>query len=122
MYRPSLVERGLILVAAISFCSLARNPIVYLQASLGLSPAPLERLTGFKTVFSGMSEAFHRMATGDFWGAFSANFLAPPFAMSLIIATLLWRWPRLNGRLSEAFFFSAVAVASFAINILHEAE
>jgi uncharacterized BrkB/YihY/UPF0761 family membrane protein len=68
-----------------------------------------------------MSEAFHRLATGDFWGALSINFLALPFALTVIFFTLLWRWPRLTKRRDEAFFFAAVVVASIAVNIFHPA-
>lgn len=111
--------RVVFLVTAFGFCALARNPIIYLEARLGLSPAPWERFTGFKTLFSGMSEAFHRIATGDVLGAFGANFLAPPFALALVFATLLWRWPRLTSRRDETIFFATVLVASIAINVIH---
>lgn len=115
--RPPFFVRAVVLVTAVYFCSLSRNPIIYLESWLGLSPAPWERFTGFKTLFSGMSEAFHRMATGDILGAFGANFLAPPFALTLVIATLLWRWPRVKSRRDEVFFFATAVVGSVAINI-----
>lgn len=74
-----------------------------------------------KTVFSGMSEAFYRLATGDALGAFNANFLAPPFALALICATLLWRWPRVTKRDDEVIFFTIIITASFAVNFVHHA-
>lgn len=119
MTRPSLGVRVMILLAAVSFCALAQNPLIQLEAWLGLSPAPWERFTGMKTVFSGMSEAFHRLATGDVLGAFKANFLAPPFALALIFATLLWRWPRVTTRGGEGFFFAMIIISSLAVNFVH---
>ena len=121
MTRPSFGVRVMILLAAVCFCALSRNPLVHLEAWLGLSPAPWERFTGMKTVFSGMSEAFYRVATGDFQGAFQANFLAPPFALALICATLLWRWPRVRTRGGEFIFFTIIITASFAVNFVHRA-
>ena len=110
----------MILLAAVCVCALSRNPIVYLEAYLGLSPAPWERFTGMKTVFSGMSEAFYRMATGDVLGAFKVNFLAPPFALALIGATLLWQWPRVSSRRDEVAFFTIMITASLAVNFIHQ--
>ena len=108
-----------ILGVAVCFCTLARNPIIYLEARIGLSPAPWERFTGLKTLFSGMSEAFYRLANGDVLGAFDANILAPPFALALTIATLMWRWPRLTDRRDEVAFFAAAIVASVAVNVFN---
>ncbi len=72
-----------------------------------------------KTVFSGMSEAFHRLSTGDLAGAFAANFLAPPFAVSLVVSVLWWKWPRVERRSHEVAFFSLVIAASIAVNLVH---
>ena len=119
MRRPILATRISIIVATALFCALPLNPIIWFEAKIGLSPAPWERFTGIKTVFSGMSEAFHRLATGDVLGAFRANFLAPPFALSIVIAVLLWRWPTLTRRRDELLFFATAIIASIAVNVVH---
>ena len=93
--------------------------MIHLESWLGLSPAPWERFTGFRTMFSGMSEAFFRLARGDFYGAFASNFLAPPLALVLIVSTLTWQWPRITSRRGELFFFLGVVSASFAVNVVH---
>lgn len=116
---PPLAARISILIAAAAFCLLPLNPIIWLEAKLGLSPAPWERFTGIRTLFSGMSEAFHRLATGDVLGAFRANFLAPAFALSLVLSVLLWRWPTLTRRREELLFFALAIIASVAVNVVH---
>ena len=119
MRQPQLVARISLLFASALFCALPHNPIIAFEAKLGLSPAPWERFTGVRTLFSGMSEAFHRLATGDVMGAFSENFLAPPFALSVVVAVLLWRWPTLTRRRDELLFFAVAIIASIAVNVVH---
>ena len=61
----------------------------------------------------------HRLATGDVMGAFSENFLAPPFALSVVVAVLLWRWPTLTRRRDELLFFAVAIIASIGVNVVH---
>ena len=106
-------------MVAIWFCSLDQNPIIHLQSVLGLSPAPFERFTGFRTLFSGMSESFHRLAVGDVPGAIDANFLSPFFALAFISALVTWKWPKLNCRRDEFVFLIGALIASIAVNVVH---
>lgn len=119
MQAPPLGVRVGLIILGSRFSALPRNPIILLEARLGLSPAPWERFTGMKTVFSGMSEAFHRIGAGDLAGAFRANFLALPFALSLVMAILFWHWPRLTQRRHEFYFFVAAIWASVAVTLVH---
>lgn len=117
--RPPLHLRFGIIAAAVIFCSIARNPLVRLEAMLGLSPAPWERFTGMKTIFSGMTEGFYRLAQGDLRGASSANILSAPFAIFLVWAVLSWRWPRMTSRFREGLFLLGVVLGSLLINLVH---
>jgi hypothetical protein len=101
--------------ALAAFAALDRNPVVWLEARLGLSPSPLERLFGIRGFFSGMTEATYRLTRLDLFGASRANILVYPFLAAVVAAILLWRRPRLTTRKQELAFF-AVAVAGTAIN------
>lgn len=119
MRKPVFLVRVGILMVAVWFCSLAQNPIIHLEGILGLSPAPFERFTGFRTLFSGMSEAVHRLAVGDIPGAIDANFLAPLLALAFILALVTWRLPKLRCRRDELVLLIGVVIASVAVNVVH---
>ena len=112
---PSVGVRLLLLGALAAFAALDRNPLVWLEARLGLSPSPLERLFGIRGFFSGMTEATHRLTKLDLVGAGEANILVFPVIAATAAAILLWRRPRLSTRRQELAFF-AVAVGGTAIN------
>ena len=99
------------------FARLEHNPIVYLEARLGLSPSPLERLFGIRGIFSGMTEATHRLSLLDPIGAMEANVLVVPILGSIGAAIAYWKFPRLDTRRREVAFFG-LAVAGTAINNL----
>jgi hypothetical protein len=112
---PPVGARLLLLGALTAFASLDHNPLVRLQALLGLSPSPLERLFGIRGLFSGMTEATYRLTLLDVIGAGEANILVFPFLAAATAAILLWRWPRVRTRKHE-YAVLAVAVAGTAIN------
>lgn len=112
---PPIGARLLLLGALAAFAALDHNPIVRLEARLGLSPSPLERLFGIRGFFSGMTEATHRLTQLDLIGAGQANILVFPVLAVAVAAILLWRWPRLRTRNQELAFF-AIAVVGTAIN------
>jgi hypothetical protein len=70
-----LTVRLMVLATLGWFISLDRNPLVRLEAVLGLSPSPLEKLFGVKGLFSGITEGMHRLVYGDVTGALAANIL-----------------------------------------------
>lgn len=113
--KPGLGARLLLLGGLTAFAALDHNPVVRLQALLGLSPSPLERLFGIRGFFSGMTEATHRLTTLDLAGAAVANVLVFPFLVAVVAAILLWRWPKLRTR-GQEFAFFGIAVAGTAIN------
>ena len=113
--KPPVGARILLLGALAAFAALDHNPVVRLEARLGLSPSPLERLFGIRGFFSGMTEATYRLTRLDLVGAGQANILVFPVLAAAAAAILLWRWPTLRTRRQELAFF-AVAVIGTAIN------
>jgi hypothetical protein len=114
---PPIGVRLLLLGALAAFAALDHNPLVRLEARLGLSPSPLERLFGIRGFFSGMTEATYRLTRLDLTGAGQANILVFPVLAAAAASILLWRWPTLRTRRQELAFF-AVAVIGTAINNL----
>ena len=112
---PPIGARLLLLGALAAFAAVDHNPLVRLEARLGLSPSPLERLFGLRGFFSGMTEATHRLTRFDLVGAGQANILVFPFLGAVVAAILLWRWPKLRTRKQEFAVF-AIAIAGTAIN------
>ena len=112
---PSIGARLLLLGALAAFAAIDHNPLVRLEARLGLSPSPLERLFGIRGFFSGMTEATHRLTRLDLIGAGQANILVFPVLAAAAAAILLWRWPKLRTRKQELAFF-AIAIVGTAIN------
>lgn len=106
----------LIIVAGLAaFASIDSNPLVRLQAQLGLSPSPLERLFGVRGPFSGMTEATWRLTELDLGASLRANVLAIPLLAAVTASILLWRRPRMRTR-SHEMAVAAVALAAAAIN------
>ena len=112
---PPVGARLLLLGALAGFAALDHNPLVRLEAILGLSPSPLERLFGIRGFFSGMTEATYRLTRLDVIGAGQANILVFPVLAAAVTAILLWRWPKIRTRGQEFAVFAA-AVAGTAIN------
>jgi hypothetical protein len=97
------------------FASLERNPLVRLEAVLGLSPSPLERLLGMRGPFSGMTEATMRLVHLDIQGSLRANVLTIPFLGAVTLAVLFWSWPRMTSRRRE-YEVLGLALAATAVN------
>ena len=53
------------------------NPIVRLQATIGLSPSPIEKLFGLKSLFSGMTEGVYQLLNLNFRESVKANIFSP---------------------------------------------
>ena len=104
--------------ALAGFAALERNPLVVLEARLGLSPSPLEHLFGIRGFFSGMTEATHRLTRLDFVGAAQANVLVYPTLATFAVMLLLWRAPKLKTRRQELGFLSAIVAGVVINNIL----
>jgi hypothetical protein len=86
-----------------------------LEARLGVSPSPLERLFGIRGFFSGMTEATHRLTRLDFVGTAQANVLVYPTLAAFAVMLLSWRAPKLNTSRQEIAFLGTI-VAGVVIN------
>jgi len=109
---------GLVLAAG-ALAALPANPLVRLEAVLGLSPAPLERYLGIKSVFSGMTEGMHRLVHGELARALDANCLTPLVAL----AVLYWAATgmRIRTRKQEYWAGAAFIGLSAMVNLVHPA-
>jgi hypothetical protein len=99
------------------FAALDRNPLVILEARLGLSPSPLERLFGIRGYFSGMTEATYRLTYLDFSGAAQANILVFPTLAAFVVALLTWRVPDLRTRARELQFIAILVLGTVINNV-----
>ena len=97
--------------------SLEPNPLVALEARLGLSPAPLERFFHIRGPFSGLTEASVRLAHGEPWRATAAHSLVIPFWFAVVAMVVLWRFPRIRNRRQEYLFLGG-GVAMTIVNNL----
>lgn len=111
-----LFLRVALLLMALWFVSLDRNPFVILLAKLGLSPSPLERIFGVKGLFCGMTEGMFRLSHGDLAGAMAANYLTPIFT-GVVVACVLGNYrPQIQTRTQEFIFFLSVVLLSALVN------
>jgi len=95
------------------------NPVVRLEALLGLSPSPAERVLGVKTVFSGMTEGMHRLARCDVQGSLEANVFAPAMAVVLSYCAIRGRVPKISTTRQERWFFAAGVLCSALVNVVN---
>ena len=113
--KPPLALRLCLIALLAAFAGLDRNPVVRLEAKLGLSPSPLERFLGIRGLFSGMTEASYQFVRLDFGRAFAANVLVVPVLAAFALCILLWKRPRLDTGRREVLFF-ALVLAGIAVN------
>ena len=116
MRRPPVVVRLAILGGLAALAWVPRNPIVRLEAWLGLSPSKIETIFHVRSLFSGMTSAANQYAHGHIAGGFRANPVSPIILGAIIAAVLLWRIPPLRTRTHEALWFAAFILLSVANN------
>ena len=117
-FSPPISARLTLLGILIAFAGLSHNPIVRLEAVLGLSPSPLEQLFGIRGFFSGMTEAAYRLVRLEPLAAARANILVFPFLAAVAIALLLWRRPRLQTREQELAVLGIALLGTVINNIM----
>lgn len=113
----TVAQRAAWFIAATAAAYLPSNPLVRLEAVLGLSPAPLERYLGIKSVFSGMTEGMHQLLHGELVRALKANLLTPVVAVALLF-WVLKGW-RISTRRQEACAAVLFIGLSVLVNIVH---
>ena len=98
------------------FFSLDKNPVVRLEAVLGLSPSPLERFFGVKSVFSGMTEGIVRFMNLEIRSAFEANIFSPLVVPLICLLLVIGRVPQINSKRRECSFFASIIIMSVMVN------
>tara|TARA_B100000768_G_scaffold152101_1_gene147605 strand:- start:484 stop:780 length:297 start_codon:yes stop_codon:yes gene_type:complete len=95
------------------------NPIVRLQAIIGLSPSPIEKLFGLKSLFSGMTEGVYQLLNLNFRESVKANIFSPVIVPLLFYFLINGEVPKMNTKSREIFFFSTFILLSVAVNIFN---
>jgi Protein of unknown function (DUF2752) len=114
---PPVAVRLAILGGLAALAWVPRNPLVRLEAALGLSPSRLETIFHVRSLFSGMTEAAHRAAHFDLWGALRANPVSPIILGAIAAAVLLWRVPPMRTKRHEALWLGSFVLLSVANNL-----
>ncbi len=114
-----LVARAAVAFAILCFISLDRNPVVWLEARLGLSPCPLERYFHAKSAFSGMTEGLYQLARMDFGASLRSNCLSPLALLGCLALVVTGHRPRICSRHQELLFFGIFLALSVLVNIVN---
>ena len=109
----------LIFVFFFWFMSIDDNPIVKLEAKLGLSPAPIERFFKIKSLFSGMTEGTYQLLNRNIRGALEANVFTPLVLAYLICLLFFYRSMKINTKKKEIIFFLVFIILSILVNIFN---
>lgn len=117
--KPHIAWRIALLLCLAAFTGLDHNPVVRLEAKIGLSPSPIERLFGVKSLFSGMTEGVYQSANLNFYAAMRANIFSPFVIPFVSYSVLSWSFPRIRSRRDEIIFFSGFSGLSFLVNIFN---
>jgi hypothetical protein len=116
--RPALIFRVSLLLAIALFAYIDNNPIVRLEAWLGLSPSPIERFFGVKSLFSGMTEGVNQFARLNLAASFNANPFAPLVLPFVSFCCLNWWFPVIDSRRKEVAFFVLFVFLSLVVNFV----
>jgi hypothetical protein len=116
--RPAIVFRVSLLLAIAVFAHIDNNPIVRLEAWLGLSPSPVERFFGVKSFFSGMTEGVNQFAKLNLAASFNANPFAPLVLPFVAFCCLSWWFPVIDSRRKEIAFFTLFVLLSLIVNLV----
>jgi hypothetical protein len=117
--KPHVAWRLLIILALVGFAMIENNPVVRLEAFLGLSPSPLERFFGIKSLFSGMTEGVHQFVRLNLAESIRANLFAPLVVPLLVFLVVTWRFPKIDSKQKEAIFFLGFIGLSVVVNIVN---
>ena len=101
------------------FFSLENNPLVRLEAIIGLSPSPIEKIFGVKSLLSGMTEGVHQMAFLNVQDALNANIFSPIVIPLLLLLFIRGKIPKIKTRKHELVFFSSFIFLSVLVNVFN---
>lgn len=117
--KPPFVVRLLLILSLLLFASIEANPLVRIEAVLGLSPAPLERFFGTKSLFSGMTEGVHQLVRLDIVRSIQANIFSPLVPVLVVLSIATWTFPKIDSSVKECTFFAIFVVLSVVVNLVH---
>lgn len=119
MEKPPFIWRLFLIVAVAGFASIDNNPLVKLEAELGLSPSPIEKIFGVKSLFSGMTEGVFQFIHMNIEGSIQANIFAPLVIPFVTYGILAWKIPKVDTRKKEYAFFSIFILLSIIVNFVN---
>jgi len=117
--KPHLIIRAVVVLFIWSFAFIDHNPMIRFEAIIGLSPSPVERFFGFKSLFSGMTEGVHQFVRLNFIDSLKANVFAPLVIPIIAYFTLTWTFPKIDTKTKEIIFFLSFVLISIIVNILN---
>lgn len=117
--KPHFIVRLLALAVVCGFAFIDHNPIVRLEAIIGLSPSPIERFFGVKSLFSGITEGVYQFVRMNFIESLKANVFAPLVIPIIAYYSLTWRFPKINTKNKEIIFFLGFVSLSLIVNLLN---
>ena len=112
----SLFLRLLLFLLLLLFISIENNPLVRLEAIIGLSPSPIEKIFGVKSLLSGMTEGVHQMSFLNVQDALNANIFSPIVIPLLLLLFIRGKIPKIKTRKHELVFFSSFIFLSILVN------
>ena len=115
----SLFLRLLLFLLLLLFISIENNPLVRLEAIIGLSPSPIEKIFGVKSLLSGMTEGVHQMAFLNVQDALNANIFSPLVMPLLLLLFIRGKIPKIKTRKHELVFFSSFIFLSILVNVFN---
>lgn len=115
----SFLKRGFIALIAVWFLRLDHNPLVRIEAKLGLSPSPIEKLFGVKSLFSGMTEGLYQLTHFNLMKSIESNLLSPLFFVLFLGFLFTGYRPRVKTKFEEAIIFILVVLLSTLVNIFN---
>lgn len=117
--KPHLAVRLLVILLLAAFAFIENNPVVRLEAVLGLSPSPIERFFGIKSLFSGMTEGVHQFVRLNVMASIEANIFSPLVIPIVVFFISTWRVPKIDTKNKEQVFFLAFIVMSAIVNVVN---
>lgn len=117
--KPHFAVRLLIIILLACFALIENNPVVRLEAVLGLSPSPIERFFGTKSLFSGMTEGVHQFVRLNIMTSVEANIFSPLVIPALVFFISTWRVPKIDTKKKEQVFFLVFIAMSAIVNIVN---
>ena len=117
--KPHLAVRLLVILLLAGFAFIENNPVVRLEAALGLSPSPIERFFGIKSLFSGMTEGVHQFVRLNIMASIKANIFSPLVIPVVVFFVSTWRVPKIYTKKKEQAFFLVFIAMSAIVNVVN---